>query len=117
MAKRKPTVISQHCENTKAILELKVDRDILDFTGHFPSFALLPGVTQIDWVMYFAKQVLGVHQEFAGMEVIKFQQPILPDSLVSLELNWDKEHSKLQFKYFNQELVHASGKIKLGDSQ
>ncbi len=112
--KRKPTLLFQSSSDVSARLELKVDADLLDFTGHFPSFALLPGVTQIDWVMYYAKQAFGLPYVFAGMEVLKFQEPILPGSTVWLDLIWDPERCKLQFKYHYQDKVFSSGKIKLG---
>ncbi|PJC85795.1 3-hydroxyacyl-ACP dehydratase [Vibrio sp. HA2012] len=115
MQKRKPTIISQTSDEQTAELVLGVDADIRDFEGHFTSFPLLPGVTQIDWVMYFARLTLHMDQEFAGMEVIKFQEPIFPGATVTLALDWDKARSKLQFKYSsdNGNSVHSSGKIKL----
>ena len=47
------------------------------------------------------------------MESIKFQNPILPDALVSLTLTWHPEKSVLHFIYQSQETPHASGRILL----
>jgi 3-hydroxymyristoyl/3-hydroxydecanoyl-(acyl carrier protein) dehydratase len=115
MIKRKPKLLSHHVADNQARLVLKVDADIKDFEGHFPSFALLPGVTQIDWVLFYAKNYLGIDLPFSGMEVIKFQEPILPKAIIELELNWDNKKQKLQFCYSSKtDTIFSSGKIKLG---
>lgn len=113
--KRKPQILSHAVVNQSVTLELKVDGDIIDFEGHFSSFPLLPGVTQIDWVLYYAEYYLHVSLPFIGMEVIKFQEPILPEAIVHLQINWDEIKGKLAFTYSsNQTTTHSSGKIKLG---
>ncbi|PSW06881.1 3-hydroxyacyl-ACP dehydratase [Photobacterium lipolyticum] len=113
MTKRKPTIITQKITNDSAVLTLKVDADILDFQGHFPSHPLLPGVTQIDWAFFYGQILLNAHPNFAGMEVIKFQNPILPDSIVELTLCWSEDKQKLQFSYTSENGPHSSGRIKL----
>lgn len=116
MKKRKPHILSHKVEPYRAMLVIKVDSDIQDFEGHFPDFALLPGVTQIDWALFYAKQYLNISLPFVGMEVIKFQSPILPDAIVNLQLDWDESKNKLQFAYTsNQATTHSTGKIKLGN--
>ncbi len=118
MAKRKPTLLA--CEQTEqnVLLTLKVDSDILDFKGHFNHFPLLPGVTQIDWAIHYARDYLDTPSQFKGMEVIKFQEPILPDSEIELSLSWDADKSKLAFIYRSirdgEQVTHSSGKMKLG---
>ncbi|MGF1748693.1 MULTISPECIES: 3-hydroxyacyl-ACP dehydratase [Vibrio] len=118
MTKRKPTVLQSDVQSPSATLSLQVDADILDFCGHFTHFPLLPGVTQIDWALYYAIKLLQVPSAFKGMEVIKFQEPILPDAIITLTLNWNAETQKLAFKYSSvsdeHTTVHSSGKMKLG---
>lgn len=118
--KRKPTLLSVVVEQDQATLHLRVDHDILDFSGHFSHFPLLPGVTQIDWAVAYAKEFLRTPPSFKGMEVIKFQEPILPDSEVSLQLKWDDEKQKLHFAYTSQRngavVNHSTGKMKLGNA-
>jgi 3-hydroxymyristoyl/3-hydroxydecanoyl-(acyl carrier protein) dehydratase len=117
MNKRKPSILSQLIDGDSATLTLGVDSDIYDFSGHFAQFPLLPGVTQIDWVMHYAKQILKISAPFSGMEVIKFQQPILPGAQVQLTLNWDSNRHKLAFQYAAVDgAIHSSGKIKLAHS-
>lgn len=99
MEKRKPTIQNIEVSDHTAELSLRVDADILDFQGHFSHFPLLPGVTQIDWALFYAVQHLNTPKVFKGMEVIKFQEPILPNADVCLALSWDSEREKLTFKY------------------
>ncbi|MDT8867540.1 ApeI family dehydratase [Vibrio fluvialis] len=119
MTKRKPTLLATDIQPSQATLSLRVDADILDFSGHFPQFALLPGVSQIDWAIFYACELLSTPGQFKGMEVIKFQEPILPDMEVTLTLNWDADKQKLAFQYRSERdghpVVHSSGKMKLGE--
>jgi len=120
IAKRKPTLLACTQTEQQVILRLKADKDILDFSGHFTHFPLLPGVTQIDWALHYAVQHLQVPPQFKGMEVIKFQEPILPDAEVELVLSWDAAKSKLAFTYRSERngapVTHSSGKMKLGEA-
>jgi len=123
MIKRKPSIlttkdISVNEAQPSVLICMRVDDDILDFTGHFPNHPLLPGVTQVDWAIHYAKHYLNAHSHFKGMEVLKFQEPILPNMEVELELKWDIEKSKLYFTYRSNKgdtvSNHASGRIVLG---
>lgn len=120
MIKRKPTVISSEINEFDALLVLYIDEDILDFSGHFADFPLLPGVSQIDWAFYYAKNMLKIEGVFTGMEVVKFQEPIRPKAQVLLTLKWDKSKQKLDFSYTSKSqgkvMIHSSGKMSVGVS-
>jgi len=46
--------------------------------------------------------------------VIKFKEPILPNSEVLLKLKWDQQKEKLYFTYSGQDnKQYSSGRIKL----
>jgi len=113
MLQRKATIVDQQIIANKAILTLRVDANIADFEGHFPNYPLLPGVTQIDWVIFYGKKFLNSGTHFSGMEVLKFQEPILPNSIVLLTLIWDAEKQKLSFNYSGEGKQYSSGRIKL----
>lgn len=113
-SQHKATIIEQSVEENNATLLLRIDPDIEYFDGHFNDYPILAGVVQIDWAIFYAKELLDCDPVFAGMEVIKFQQPILPNSLVLLSLRWQKEKQKLYFSYTSgEDNNHASGRIKL----
>ena len=110
----KATILEQTIEANTAQLLLRIDPEIFYFKGHFDDYPILAGVVQIDWAIYYGKKLLGAMGSFSGMEVIKFQQPILPHDTVLLSLKWDKSKGKLYFWYTADEDVnHASGRIKL----
>ncbi|MEZ9522853.1 ApeI family dehydratase [Enterovibrio norvegicus] len=114
---RKPTLLNTTLGENTATLTLKVDASLEDFKGHFPVFALLPGVTQIDLAMRYARDTLGVNGTFGGMDVIKFQEPILPDATVDLTLTWHPDKEKLHFSYQSGTTAHSSGRVTLRQAQ
>jgi 3-hydroxymyristoyl/3-hydroxydecanoyl-(acyl carrier protein) dehydratase len=113
--KTKPSVLSSIRSENGVELLLKIDADILYFSGHFEGRPILPGVAQLDWVVFFAKKYLKVFPFFDGMEVIKFQAPVLPCYELTLILKWDAEKKKLYFTYLSKYGQHASGRIRLRD--
>lgn len=123
MTKRKPTIISTEIDTEdqnqpSVVITMRVDDDILDFVGHFPGHPLLPGVTQVDWAIYYGQMHLQANSVFQGMEVLKFQEPILPNTEVELELRWVKDKEKLYFAFSSKQSEsvskHSSGRILLG---
>ncbi|HEY7865417.1 MAG TPA: AMP-binding protein [Psychromonas sp.] len=113
MPRSKASIIEQIVTPNTAQLTLKIDADLIYFDGHFPDYPLLPGVTQIDWAIYYAKKILNSGTRFAGMNVIKFQQPILPDDIVQLTLSWFADKQTLHFAYRSAGKTHSSGRIRL----
>ncbi|MCP3697718.1 MAG: 3-hydroxyacyl-ACP dehydratase [Aliivibrio sp.] len=123
MTKRKPTIISTKIDTEdqnkpSVVIIMRVDNDIFDFTGHFPGHPLLPGVTQVDWAIYYGQIYLQANSIFQGLEVLKFQEPILPNTEIELELRWVKDKEKLYFAFSSKQRQgvskHSSGRILLG---
>ncbi|SMY16609.1 ApeI family dehydratase [Photobacterium aquimaris] len=114
-----PTLVDRHIVDHHAVITLCVDSKLDDFKGHFPSFALLPGVSQLDWAVHFARDCFqNMPTAFGGMDVIKFQQPILPNSTIILTLDWIVDKQKLHFSFSsttpeNEQIIHSSGKISM----
>jgi len=98
-------------------LTLQVEAGLFWFQGHFPALPILPGVAQLDWVMHYGVSLLAPGKQFVAIENIKFQQPVLPDSLIQLHIDWDAEKSRLSFRYSllsdDGEQSASSGKIAL----
>ena len=113
-SQHKATIIEQHVVDNSATLLLQIDPEISYFEGHFNHYPILAGVVQLDWAIYYGKKLLACDDRFAGMEVIKFQQPILPHQQILLTLRWEKEKQKLYFSYTSgEDNNHSSGRIKL----
>ena len=112
MKKFPESVFCQQTDAHKVLLRFKVDADLFWFQGHFPVQAILPGVTQIHWAIHYAYAYLNIDGVFAGMERIKFQQPIYPDEEIQLSLVWAPEAQKLSYEYAQGDTIKSHGKIK-----
>ena len=108
-----PQVLSKHRQDHCVTLELLLPAELFWFRGHFPEQPILPGVTQLNWVMTFAREELQLSANFAGFDVVKFQQPLLPGQQVTLSIDWIPEKHKLLFSYQRGEKQASSGKISL----
>ena len=115
MKSKYPKILSETISEAKAKLTLLVADNVLYFDGHFAHFPLLPGVTQIDWAVFYGQSNLNAGSDFQGMDVVKFQEPITPNSQVILNLEWQQDKQKLLFSYSSEKGVHSSGKITLGN--
>ena len=98
----------------QARILLRLQPDLFWFQGHFPEYTLLPGVTQLNWVMHYAKKMFHFTAVFKSMEVIKFQTPLFPNEVIELTLSWQPELQKLSFQYHSKGKLASSGKITLG---
>ena len=90
---------------------LRIPADLACLPGHFDTAPVVPGVVQIDWAVYFGKQLLQIPGEFAGMENIKFKQLLVPEEQAELELTFDVEKQKLSYRFFWEGEEFSSGKL------
>ncbi|MCI3947536.1 AMP-binding enzyme family protein [Pseudomonas syringae] len=96
-------------------LQLMVPPDLAFFSGHFPKAPVLPGVVQVQWAISLGQRLLDLPADFAGMEVLKFQQLVRPGDRLNLTLRFDAARSKLHFAFHNSENAPcSSGRIVLG---
>lgn len=86
-----PTVLACETLADGVRLQLWLDPDLPWFTGHFPGAPLLPGVTQIHWVMHYAASLLKLAQPFHGVDQLKFQRPLRPGAECSLRLQFHRQ--------------------------
>ncbi len=97
-------------------LRLRIPAKLSWFDGHFPTQPLLPGVAQVDWVMAYGAE-LAPGMRFCAIDSVKFQRPVLPESLLELNLRWDVARNLLSFEYLqlkdDARQPVSSGKIKL----
>ena len=104
-------------QDNSVTLTLWVEASLFWFQGHFPTLPILPGVAQLDWVMHYGVGILAPGRQFAAIDNIKYQQPVPPDSVLKLRLDWDAEKSRLSFRYSllgeGDEQSASSGKITL----
>ncbi|MCF5578001.1 AMP-binding protein [Pseudomonas syringae] len=112
---KQPEVVEQQTVDGELHLQLIVPPDLAFFSGHFPTAPILPGVVQVDWAISLGQRLLDLPPDFAGMEVLKFQQLVRPGDHLKLTLRFDAARSKLHFAFHNAENAPcSSGRIVLG---
>ncbi|GMQ48495.1 ApeI family dehydratase [Vibrio sp. 10N] len=94
-------------------LTLFVPANLRYFEGHFEHFPILPGVSQLDWVLHYAQLMYQQRLELVGMEAIKYQSPVPPNTRLTLEFSLDAATNKLSFCYFDSTKTYSRGKVKL----
>ncbi|WP_192563233.1 acyl-CoA synthetase family protein [Pseudomonas gozinkensis] len=109
-----PEILEQAETEGEWNLQLSVPPDLAYFSGHFPKAPVLPGVVQVEWALNLGRQLLNLPGDFAGMEVLKFQQLVRPGDEIQLHLRFDPERGKLYFAYRNDTATCSSGRILLG---
>lgn len=87
------------------------------FDGHFPQQAVLPGVTQLDWAVQLGAHEFGYEAQVDSLEVLKFQQLILPSSQVFLKISLNASKHKLTFAYYDGDKRFGSGRIALSGAK
>ncbi|MCT8988577.1 ApeI family dehydratase [Shewanella phaeophyticola] len=112
-----PQIIHQHAEGEQCHWRLFISGDLNFFDGHFPEQAVLPGVTQLDWAVKLGCDAFGYRANVATLEVLKFQQLILPNTYVDLVIEHQPQKSKLIFSYSDGDKRFASGRIVLNGAK
>ena len=69
----------------------------------------IPGAVQVDWAVRLAREHLGLTGAFKGLRNLKFVNPVLPDSAVTLTL--ESSEGALSFAYRAAERAYSSGKV------
>ncbi len=108
-----PQILAQHSNEDEICWRIFVSAELDYFKGHFEEQAVLPGVTQLDWAIQLGCQAFGYEPTVATLEVLKFQQLMLPDTEVELFISHNAAKSKLTFSYRDGDKRFASGRIAL----
>lgn len=99
-----------------AVLTLHIPKDLDYFKGHFDQAPILAGVVQLHWAAEYAQQYLNIGTaEVMDIQVLKFQEMILPEQNVVLTLT-KKSAEKVLFSYQSTAVngdikSHSSGRL------
>jgi len=108
-----PLLLEDRITESQVELRLAIPPDLVYFHGHFPTFAILPGVVQVDWAMGFSKRYFNLGEATARTLQIKFRRIIRPGDYLLLTLTYQPARAQIQFSYANAEGTLSSGRIGL----
>ncbi|WP_025820948.1 ApeI family dehydratase [Shewanella marina] len=111
-----PTILATNTSENSTTWTLFIDANSPSFNGHFQQQPILPGVTQLDWAVRLGCQTYGYPIEVAQLEVLKFQQLLLPNMEVQLTIEHQPHKGKMIFSYHQDEQRFASGRIVIKDA-
>jgi len=92
-------------------VKLLVPDNLPYFRGHFPDFAILPGVVQVDWAVRYARELFPLDGAFPARIKVKFRKPIRPGQSLTLSLKYLPPQHIVQFDYSDADGPYASGQI------
>ena len=87
------------------------DADASYFKGHFPNFAVLPGVVQLGLAQHFAETFLRKSFAISCVKKMKFSRPILPGEKIRFTLE-KRADNELGYTYAKGEAICSSGTIQ-----
>ena len=108
---KNPEVISMTRSEDQVELSLMIPPALLYFRGHFPNFAILPGIVQLDWAIQYGNRHFELGDVSPTTIRIKFRKPIRPDHRVTLTLKYLRARKGIEFNYADAEGACSSGKI------
>lgn len=115
-------------DSNEVVLELFIPEELAYLNGHFDQIAIVPGVTQIHWAVYYAQQNFNKHIDahqltntlsaeqtpfdgFYEMQVIKFKSLIFPKTTINLNLRFIDDSKKLYFRFYSGTQEFSSGRL------
>jgi acyl-coenzyme A synthetase/AMP-(fatty) acid ligase/3-hydroxymyristoyl/3-hydroxydecanoyl-(acyl carrier protein) dehydratase len=109
--KARPVVSTSNIGREEASFNLHLPKTLSYFEGHFEEAAILAGVVQLDWAIFFAKENFPIAGNFQRIEALKFHKVLTPGDDVSLALQMNLETGRLNFRYENAGTKYSSGRV------
>lgn len=103
-----PFVVDEKRTESTWTAELVFDADAPYFKGHFPGFAVLPGVVQLGMAQHFAESFLRRPFTVKAVKKMKFTRVVVPGERVRLTLT-RKAESEIVYEYAKGDATCSSG--------
>ncbi len=103
-----PEISDENSSEEAAVYSLHISADLVFFDSHFPDFPVVPGVSQIQWVIKRLPSSFGL---FGGINKLKFNRPIYPDSDIILCIKKNKNNKTAGFRYYDNDGNFSSGQV------
>jgi 3-hydroxymyristoyl/3-hydroxydecanoyl-(acyl carrier protein) dehydratase len=108
---RWPQILDRDYIDGRLVMRCLIPPELDYFNGHMDGNPVLPGIVQIHWAEAFGRRWLPISGRFQCLEAIKFQNVVLPDYEVQLDLDFNADNGKLYFCYQSKRGVHSRGRI------
>ena len=102
-----PFVINKKVDELNGEIKLKFKRNSNFLNGHFDIKPIVPGVVQLYFAKFFAKELFNLDDLKSDMKKIKFSNIINPDEEITLKLT-NKEDS-VAITYLSDDKIFSSG--------
>jgi len=106
-----PLVIDIMRSESRVDLNLAIPDALIYFRGHFPGFAVLPGVVQLDWALGFGKRYFPLQDALPEALRVKFRKLIRQGDRVTLSIRYLPARNRIEFVYSNTDGIFSSGQI------
>ena len=103
-----PFTENEELTATTYVADLTFDRDAAYFQGHFPDFAILPGVAQLGTAHHLAEAFIGCARPLRMVKKVKFSHVIQPGDTVHFTLT-KKTDDEFIYDYRKGDVLCASG--------
>lgn len=108
-----PEWLAERSSDGRLEVDLRVPEQLDVWPGHFPSYFVVPGVLQIDWVIRIATSRFGIGVP-SGIENLKFKTPLLPRQPFTMSLERARDGRELEFRLAHGGSVFCVGRLELG---
>ena len=112
-SRKLPRVDNTTVEEYEVKVDFEVPESLVYFEGHFPDFPLVPGVVQVNWVLHFLDELVGVRGDLNKIDVLKFNSMLRPGDRARLEADVDPTEGRVRFEYLNGEDLISSGRLDM----
>lgn len=114
MGSRKlPLVHDANASNHELTIEFEVPESLVYVEGHFPDFPLVPGVVQVNWVLHFLEEQVGIRGDLNKIDVLKFNSMLRPGDRGRLEVEVDPSEGQVAFEYLSDSDLISSGRLDM----
>ena len=110
-----PIIIEVIDDDNKKNVHCLIPSDLIYFDGHFTDNPVLPGVVQIHWAEFYARQEWSFSGGFTHLEKVKFQKILVPNEKIEIMLTFDLTKNRVHFSYSSIKGMHSSGYICFSD--
>jgi len=103
-----PKISEKSRTEDTTVYSLHIASSLVFFDSHFPGFPVVPGVSQIQWVIKLLPSSYG---SFGGINKLKFNRPIYPNCDIILHIKKNKNNKTANFRYYDSDGNFSSGQI------